>query len=270
MLSIISIAGGLKMNIKAKNLIVVMFILLPLEFGLSSAENLSIRDNQERVFIIQEMEWLKPGDIMFETVYTFLVYVHTLLFVEYNTTLQRYIFIEAPVGSVVRYTNFTISEISNASHYKFGRVKTANEEQIENAIAFAESQLGKEFQVNFLWPKNYDPYDDEDIHSDEWYCSELIWAAYYNCNHSPGEGVIGEGIDIDFNHGLFVKPRDIRLDPEVDVFYLKDLTLFDRFMIFLDFLNTIIDWFDHYLSSSPEFISSKNQFHELMINEQIN
>ncbi len=241
------------MNRKARGLIIGIFILvLPLNSGFSSAVILPTSSKQGMLSYTQNIEWLKPGDIMFETVYTFLAYVHTLLFIEYNDTLQRYIFIEAPAGSTVRYANFTFEEISNASHYKFGRVKNANEEQIQNAIAFAESQFGKEFQENFLWPKNYDPYDETDMHADEWYCSELIWAAYYNCNHSPGEGITGQGIDIDFNQGPFVKPRDIRRDADVDVFYFTEFSLFDRFLAFLDILCTIIAWLDQYVSSLSE------------------
>ena len=90
------------------------------------------------------------------------------------------------------------------------RLKTANEQQIQNVINFAEEQIEKKFQS--LWiNKNYDPYDEKDPLAKKWYCTELFWPSYYNCN-----GEMGEGIDIDRNGWVktdfFVSPNDIRYD----------------------------------------------------------
>ena len=91
----------------------------------------------------------------------------------------------------------------------FARVRNADSIQINNAINFTKRQLGKKFQGEFFGikaDKNYDPSDlTNDSYADEWYCSELIWAAYYNCNNpfpknEPVNGYIyGDGIDLDRN-----------------------------------------------------------------------
>jgi hypothetical protein len=121
----------------------------------------------------------------------------------------------------------------------FARVEGASEEQKQNAIDFAITQLGKFFQrytyydIGFI--KNYDPTDTNDPYADYWYCSEIIWAAYYNCNNpfptqEPEGGYIyGEGIDIDWNgweedayfdkefiYVPSVKPGDILLHDDVN------------------------------------------------------
>ena len=61
-----------------------------------------------------------------------------------------------------------------------------------------------------------------------WYCTELVWAAYYNCNHSPEEKIYGQGIDIDRNEWRkdsliysMVWPNNIIRDDDVEVFYLR-------------------------------------------------
>ena len=224
-------------------IITAFFLLLPLSNP--HCQSLPIQNTYHANEIIQPITIidLKPGDIMFETVYLFLMYVRTLLFIRYESSNQTYVFIEAPANKLVRYEYFSYEEISDPSHYKFGRVISASEEQIQNAILFAESQLGKRFQDNFIWPKNHNPNDSDDMYADAWYCSELIWAAYYNCNHHPDEQIFGEGIDIDYNYGPFVKPRDIRRDVSVKVFFFEELSFFEKILIFIDYLSSLFDWF---------------------------
>jgi uncharacterized protein YycO len=236
-----------------KKLIAILFTSLLLITNISmigsSSSKSAMTNNSNGLIEHISSENLKPGDIMFETVYTFLIYVHTLMFIRYDAKNDSYIFIEAPANSVVRYESFSLEEISDPSHYKFGRVQSASEQQIQNAILFAERQLGKRFQIEFLWPKNCDPTDTSDIYADAWYCSELIWAAYYNCNHHPDEEIFGDGIDIDYNKGPFVKPRDIRRDLDVKVFFLKDLSFYDRIIIIFDLIIGMYNWFLDFLSS---------------------
>jgi len=106
-------------------------------------------------------------------------------------------------------------------------VKTANRIQKQHAIQFAKKQLGKPFQGEWI-NKNFDPTDtSNDSLANNWYCSELIWAAYYNCNQNfsgnklDNEFIYGNGIDIDFNEwaniGNFtiVAPRDMLWDDDV-------------------------------------------------------
>ncbi len=82
---------------------------------------------------------------------------------------------------------------------------------ILSAIEFAKSQEGKKFVPLFdfytqtFHYKNANPDDPNDPLSDDWYCTELIWAAYYN-----------QGIDIDSNGGVIILPIDIHMSPLFD------------------------------------------------------
>ena len=49
----------------------------------------------------------------------------------------------------------------------------------ENAVKWALSQIGQPYQSDYI-NKNADPLDKSDQYSDEWYCTELVWAAYKN------------------------------------------------------------------------------------------
>ena len=82
----------------------------------------------------------------------------------------------------------------------------ATTEQKQNAVDFAKLQIGKFFDMPYdRGAKNYNPEDPNDSNANQWYCSELPWAAYYNCNNSfpeektVGGYIYGEGIDIDSN-----------------------------------------------------------------------
>jgi hypothetical protein len=158
---------------------------------------------------------LKPGDIAFKHPDIFPDYFptiidHCLLFIEFNESTNKYIFIEAGIhNSCVQYRNETKENITDIMWGPFARVRNANLYQKNNAINFTKRQLGKKFQGEFFGinaNKNFNPEDiKNDIYADEWYCSELIWAAYYNCdnpfpNEKPKNGYkYGEGIDIDRN-----------------------------------------------------------------------
>ena len=93
----------------------------------------------------------------------------------------------------------------------------ASYSDIQSAINFAKSQEGKKFAPLFdiytgtFHVKNSNPDDPNDYLSDDWYCTELIWAAFYN-----------QGIDIDYNGGDFIIPIDIHLSPIFDKINLID------------------------------------------------
>ena len=95
-------------------------------------------------------------------------------------------------------------------NFTFYYVKEANESVIEGAIEWGESQLGSNYQCFFLqisdprwwyWgmfelgEKCADPDNELIKTSDRFYCSEFVWAAYYN-----------QGIDIDQNGWEKIKP----------------------------------------------------------------
>lgn len=162
---------------------------------------------------------------------------HCLLYVGYNDSTGMYIFIEASmVHDQVRYRYENESTILGSMYGPFARVRHANDSQKQNAINFSKRQLGKPFQGQWI-NKNFNPEDTlNDSLADEWYCSELIWAAYYNCynpfpKEEPENGYMyGEGIDLDINgwkknllNTIIVSPREISLNLfEVKIFHLND------------------------------------------------
>ena len=193
--------------------------------------------------IEQNLSKLEPGDIAFKHPEVFpdffpTIIDHCLLFVEFDNQTGRYVFIEAGMSSDhVQYRNETESALLGPFYGPFAKVRHANETQKQNAIDFAKRQLGKPFQGNWI-NKNYNPEDiQNDSLADEWYCSELIWAAYYNCNNPfpeeepPGGYIYGDGIDLDRNgwnrnplNYSIVAPREILRNPlEVKVYHLNTI-----------------------------------------------
>lgn len=192
--------------------------------------------------ITQNLSMLQPGDIAFKHPDIFPDYFptildHCLLYVGFNNSTGMYVFIEASmVDTRVQYRFETEETLTGPFYGPFARVRHANESQKQNAIDFAKRQIGKPFQGEWI-NKNYNPEDTiNDPLADKWYCSELIWAAYYNCNNpfpeeEPENGyVYGDGIDLDrngwrrnvFNYTI-VTPRDIlRNRSEVQVYHLSN------------------------------------------------
>ena len=117
--------------------------------------------------------------------------------------------IEATLGGdgVVRYNT-----LSNMSSYMkamcFGSVATANTSQQQAAVEFARSQIGKPYQYLDLLQPGINRLKDPDTNASAWYCSELVWAAYYN-----------QGINIDMRGTLqgAVMPSEICWDDDVQM-----------------------------------------------------
>lgn len=84
------------------------------------------------------------------------------------------------------------------------RVTSATTTQINNAVSFCVSQLGKKYKLDFA--------KDTSKNEKDWYCSELAWAAYKN-----------QGIDIEVG-GLNepgITPRDIKRCKKVSTISIK-------------------------------------------------
>ena len=160
---------------------------------------------------------LEPGDIAWrwvdaETFPLFQYFMHPLMCT--GCVGDKYEFIEANgVKDVwIRIESEQWRKDNNIFDFVC-RVKDeiASDIDIQNAIDFAKSQEGKKFAplfdfYNFTFhEKNSNPNDPDDNLSDAWYCTELIWAAYYN-----------RGIDIDSNKGSIVMPFDIHTSPYLD------------------------------------------------------
>ncbi len=231
--------------------IIIIIIIIIISFQTNfivdsiSIENNRFKDIGKNSLNIQfekfNVSELKTGDIAFKHPDAFpdffpTIIDHCLLFIGYNELTGEYSFIEASImGSKVKYTNVSKALITEECWGPFGRVKTANSTQIENAIDFVKTQLGKRFQ-NEWTNKNYNPEDTKnDSLADKWYCSELIWAAYFNCNNNfpkdkPTEGYIyGEGIDLDWNGGSIVRPKEIKNNiKHVKIFYLDNNATYNK------------------------------------------
>ena len=67
-----------------------------------------------------------------------------------------------------------------ATNVTYAYVET-NQEIRNDAVQWAKTQLRKPYQL-FPWDANPNPKDTSDEYANHWYCSELIWAAYWNQN----------------------------------------------------------------------------------------
>lgn len=225
-----------------KKMLLILFILgILLSVNISvyaRIQSLSVSDkvqncetsNKEIIMKSSKISDLEPGDILFHI--SQYITIHCLIFKQYNITDNIYEFIEANSDHGVRRIFYSENTLNNTIIYKkFARVKNANSTQIQNAILFAESQMGKQFEWDmFFHDKNYIPNESKYPFSKTWYCTELVWAAYYNCNHTPDEKIYGEGIDIDRNEWRkdsliwsMVWPNNILWDEDIEVFYLRKI-----------------------------------------------
>ncbi len=79
----------------------------------------------------------------------------------------------------------------------FGHVHSSDATQRSAACQWAAARFSEDYQNFYLWPwKCADPYAHEPF-ANRWYCMELVWGAYMNCNGPVGQGYVG--IDIDQN-----------------------------------------------------------------------
>ena len=97
-------------------------------------------------------------------------------------------FIDAGWGGV-DYTKFSTFE-AGKENFLIAQVKDIELEDIEDAVQWARGRIGDEYQ--FYWPLNWsvrkwndpdnpDPKDPPGYaRHDKWYCTEFVWAAYYN------------------------------------------------------------------------------------------
>jgi uncharacterized protein YycO len=66
-----------------------------------------------------------------------------------------------------------------ATNITFGILTNVTDEQRDNIVRWAVQQVGQPYQ-EVLFPINSDPSDKNDPSASQWYCSELIWAAYHH------------------------------------------------------------------------------------------
>ncbi len=155
-------------------------------------------------------ENIQPGDIVFERNDNSLVgftghYTHTgaVVYGTYRDHWGRnkgelyegYFVIEALPGDGVIVNDIQNWDYPAKEEVVAIRVGNLTAEQRDYITNFWEVQIGKPYQGEW-WEY---PNKDSDINSSEWYCSELIWAAYYN-----------SGIDLDSDsYWTVITPQEI-------------------------------------------------------------
>jgi hypothetical protein len=196
---------------------------------------------------------LKPGDIIIYLPGRSVQYGHCRLFKGYTPFTRKYMIIES-FYHVIKYKCRLFGLMFPYHLFRYDGIVivrvNATAEQKQNAIKFAENQVGKRFDFDHdKENKNFDPKDPNDPNANKWYCSELVWAAYYN-----------QGIDIDYNgwekdiqdkkgnNYSFVSPLDIIADDDVQVmkiwerkhiFKNKNVAVESRFMSLFQFIGFV-------------------------------
>lgn len=144
----------------------------------------------------QLLQNVKKGDVIYEANGGFGITGHAAI-VEgkfYDSIQKQYYIriIEAIDVGVVRSVLDDERLIDKAAYVC--RVPEADSTQIDNAVDFSLSQLGKKYALDFA--------KDYSANEKDWYCSELVWASYYN-----------QGINIEttgFYNEPGITPRDIK------------------------------------------------------------
>ena len=143
------------------------------------------------------LKYVKSGDLIYEDAGGYDITGHSAIVYDilYSTEYQQYyvVTIEAGLNSGVAYGLFTPTRFIE-KECEITRLTDATDEQIENAVSWAKAQIGKSYLL--LPTKNPDP------DNANWYCSELIWAAFYS------QGIY---LDADDNNpfGTAVTPREL-------------------------------------------------------------
>jgi uncharacterized protein YycO len=156
---------------------------------------------------LQVPPYLKIGDILFcewKHYNTDPCWDHLAIYIGDNKFIES-----TPVGrGVVRITELEwFSQHTKAICY--GNITTANLSQKLDAVTFTQSQLGKPYQYLDLNRPFINRSKDPNVDSEAWYCTELIWAAYYQ-----------QGINIDSKGMLIgpVMPADICWDDDISMY----------------------------------------------------
>lgn len=120
------------------------------------------------------IKYLKPGDLIYQTVSLSSLTGHTALVYDvlYSEEYEQYyvVVIEAIPSDGVVYSLLTPTRFIE-KECQITRLMYATEAEINNAITWAQNQIGKNYFIDVT--KNPSP------NNNTWYCSELVWAAFY-------------------------------------------------------------------------------------------
>jgi hypothetical protein len=139
---------------------------------------------------------VQKGDIIFEAKAGFGITGHVAIVegIFYSETMEQYYIrvVEATLLGVIR--SVLDDSRVNDNGVSVLRVSGTTSSQIDHAVDFCISQLGKGYSLDFA--------KDTSASESNWYCSELVWAGYYN-----------NGINIEttgFYNEPGITPRDIK------------------------------------------------------------
>lgn len=150
------------------------------------------------------LKYLKKGDIIYESKGGGGFTGHTALIVDiaYDTNYnQEYVLVvEAVPNGGVCYGVLTPTRF-NHQEDTIKRVKTATQAQINSAVDWACDQVGDAYSIDIV--------KDATQSNQNWYCSELVWAAFY------WQGIYLDQDDNDENGGSIVTPAEINADSDL-------------------------------------------------------
>ncbi len=151
------------------------------------------------------LKYLKKGDLIYEPEAGWSITGHTALVVDiaYDATYQQeyVLVVEAVSHAGVCYGVLTPNRFNSLKPI-IKRVKTATQAQINSAVDWACNQVGKDYFLN-LTTKDADP------NNRNWYCSELVWAAFY------WQGIYLDQNDNEETGGSVVMPHEINADADL-------------------------------------------------------
>jgi uncharacterized protein YycO len=175
--------------------IISIFLLTNLTTLSSARNNIDTENKLQINGEYFDSESLNIGDLLFCDINTeVLTYMrevapgysndHSAMYIgndRFIHAIPSMLFVSLPSGVCI----WSLSEIETYfTNIVFAHVTTASESDRLNAVEWAKDRLGRPYQYR-QWVKsaNCNPYDPDDKYSDRWYCSEIIWAAYYNQNN---------------------------------------------------------------------------------------
>ena len=206
--------------------IIVLIILMIFNSSVATDNKMDIKNVSIYRNIVPQ--YVRAGDIVFMEIDNYYRYIpgwdHCGIYVGNN----EFIHASAYLNCVIK-QNISLFEQFDIE-IAYGKIITSNEEQRINAINFALGQIGKPYNAREAKNQSFD--------SKAGYCSELVWAAYYN-----------QGIDIDknaCNFPYYVGTSDICWDGDVEMYTDHELNHWHPGFFISWSINYLINWLKNY------------------------
>jgi uncharacterized protein YycO len=216
---------GKKTVIKKGIAVFIIILFFFIVFNSSGATNGQINIKKELISKSSVPSYVRAGDIVFMECGDNYSYIcpgwdHSGIYVGNNEFIHA-----SPYLNRVAKQNLSLFEPLDIEFF-YGKVISSNEAQRINVINFAEGQIGK--------PYKGPDFKDPSFDSKEWYCSELVWAAYFS-----------QGIDLDVNGWKsphFVTPLEICWDDDVEMYTYHEFNKWYPGFFLFCFVHDIIIW----------------------------